>query len=110
MSRFHFNDDVDMIRHDHPRDQPVSLAVEELEGLFDNSGDLRPPQPATAVAGVKIGRHSFSLFDGLCALGKERDRLNQSGVIEVGKVAPGEPAPGLSGLVRPHRSGQRRWT
>ncbi len=54
---------VNVIRHHHPRLQPVSLAIEMQQVLLHNPGHLILSQITTATALIQICIHSFpSLF------------------------------------------------
>lgn len=112
---------VDVVGHEAPGDQTVTLGVEVQEGVFDEGGDAGIAEPAGAVAGVFVGGQEFAelgvpasgsegfvagqlgspgfderLGDGVVEA--EGQGLDEVGVIEVGEVASGVPGGGRGGL------------
>jgi hypothetical protein len=48
---------MDVIQHDAPGKQPVSLSVEKEQGIFDNRGDLWNQQEALTQASIERRIH-----------------------------------------------------
>jgi len=44
---------VDVIRHDGPRVQAITIAIEGEERVFNNLGDVIEPQPTGAPSAIK---------------------------------------------------------
>jgi hypothetical protein len=49
----HAEQDMDVIGHDRPGVQPVSLTIEFQEGLLDDARNRLGLQPASAIAGIE---------------------------------------------------------
>ena len=52
--------DVDMIGHDHPVAQRISVAVVEFEGLSNDLRRFRSPQHATAESAIQVALGQLS--------------------------------------------------
>jgi hypothetical protein len=98
-----FDYDMDMVRHDAPRQQPVTVLVEVKQCALDERSDLRLPQPACAQACIQFLVQPLQnivvaakVFDhGRQAVGQsKRDELDSFGRIEMGQVAARVPSLG----------------
>jgi hypothetical protein len=46
---------VNVIGHDGPSNHAITLAIKMKQGILDDSGDLRSPQPAVSRSSIKEG-------------------------------------------------------
>jgi hypothetical protein len=98
---------MDMVGHEHPAQQPVPGPIEEEQGVLHQAGNLRAPEPTSTVTGVEealdaaqaLGVVLFGLCveadQGLAGEGVaqvEGDELVQARDIQVGEVTAGVPA------------------
>jgi hypothetical protein len=54
------NQDVDVVGHHTPFEQPITLAVEVQQGVFYQFSNTRVAEPAGAVSGVCIALDPFA--------------------------------------------------
>jgi hypothetical protein len=54
---------MNMVGHDAPRQKPIPLRIEVQQGAFDQLRHVRTPQPAFAMARVKVIFGSAAQFD-----------------------------------------------
>ena len=103
---------MDVIGHDHPRRQPITLAVETQQHLLDSARRARVLEHTLAVAEIKVGFELRALlpfiFDfkqrlPLMPTGyrhgvrqPERQHLQRAGLVVVRQIAAGVPAFGTN--------------
>jgi hypothetical protein len=98
---------MNVIRHDAPGKETIALTVEMEQRAFDQSRNVRSPQPTFAVAGIKVFLDATAEFYGVLAFGLKRKfccpsfndvggqriadakvhRLNHAGMIPMRQVA-----------------------
>ena len=98
-SREGFKQDMNVIRHDAPCQQPISNAVEMPQSGLDSAGDVRPVQPTGTEPSIELqvdigllGTHSCNDRLGKAIDQSERDRLQRLLSVEVGQIPSAVPA------------------
>jgi hypothetical protein len=80
---------MNMVRHDHPRAQSVSLAVKSEQRRFDHTCNLRIAQDAATVAGIYPGLDQLATFN-IAQRGRRRAELRFEPQKNFGRQTIGE--------------------
>ncbi len=59
VARARMNDRMNVIGHDHPGMEVITLTVKKLQGVRHKPGNFRTVQPAIPVSGVQVGVHAL---------------------------------------------------